>query len=159
VLKSALFASALFKSQYWLYQKGNLMPMADIEILVGTRGDARYCVRRWHRVRYTLAQLKLTPANGGSTKGGMNMQFKDQVIATKLVAVCAGSTRAPCRFGYETKAQPPSSGQKPCSPNHRQYELRSARAGSFRRVLRLQYKCRASRTHITNPQDIQCVTY
>lgn len=44
------------------------------------------------QARYTLPHLKLTLVKEWSTKGGMSMQFNDQVVATKSVAGCAGST-------------------------------------------------------------------
>jgi hypothetical protein len=44
--------------------------------------------------RYTFPRLKPTPANGGSTKGGMHMQFNNEVVAIKLIACCASSTSA-----------------------------------------------------------------
>ncbi len=53
-------------------------------------------------VRYTLPQLKQTPANGGLTKGDFHMQGKEQEIAIESVASCAGSKRDASLFTTRT---------------------------------------------------------
>lgn len=72
-------------------------------------------------------------------------------LAIKTVAPCADGTGARGRFGYESKALPFPSSQKPCSPSPCQYRLRCGRLGFSRRALRHQYRCGAGRTQMTSP--------